>query len=153
MVRTLRNLAALGLLTLSFGVLTLWVRSVNRSDQLRFNGGSGMNVISVLGMFNFWYGLRSQSPDLTLTFSSSSIKEVEARLVRVTERPKIGYRSMGSAWVIFAPHWFVALVFAAIAFALKSKPRLRFSLADLLVLMTFSTVLIAGVAGLTRLAS
>jgi hypothetical protein len=103
----------LDFLTLSVGVLALWDRSVTRSDQLRFNGGAGVNVISVLGMFNFWYGLRSEPPEFTLTFSSSSIKEVEARVVRVTERPKIGYRTMGSAWVIFVPQWFVALVLIA----------------------------------------
>jgi hypothetical protein len=52
-----------------------------------------------------------------------------------------------------APNWFVALVLASLAFALKPKPRLKFSLADLLILMTFSAVMIAGVAGLSRLAS
>jgi hypothetical protein len=45
------------------------------------------------------------------------------------------------------PHWFVALVLPLLPVALKPNPRLKFSLADLLVLMTFSAVLIAGVAG------
>jgi hypothetical protein len=39
------------------------------------------------------------------------------------------------------------------AFALKPQPRLKFSLADLLVLMTFAAVLVAGVAGVSRLTS
>jgi hypothetical protein len=60
---------------------------------------------------------------------------------------------MEVGWTVYAPLWFVALVFALLAFALKPKPRLKFSLADLLVLMTYSAVLIAGVAGLSRLAS
>jgi hypothetical protein len=150
-VRTLRNVTASALLSLGVGVLALWARSTSRSDQLRFNGGGGMNVISVLGVFNFWYGLRSPSPDWTMTFSSDSIKDVEARFVRITERPKIGYRTIGSAWVLFAPHWFVAIVFAALAFVLKPKPRLRFSLSDLLILMTFAAVLVAGVASLSGL--
>jgi hypothetical protein len=64
-----------------------------------------------------------------------------------------GYYDLRNAVWVFAPHWFVAIVFAALAFTLRPKPQLKFSLADLLVLMTFSAALIAGVAGLSRLGS
>jgi hypothetical protein len=74
----------------------------------------------------------------------------------VIETPTVlglGYQSRPTFYQLTVPHWFVALILIMLAIALKPKPRLRFNLSDLLVLMTLSAVLNAGVAGLTRLAS
>jgi len=166
LVRTLRNLAALGLLTLSFGVLALWVRSQVRLDSLI---GTGWEKSLTLSSFNgqcyfilaeaFTYGFEDPSSVSLVSRSSEEVLKIERWITgQGGQSPLSSPGSYGLGFRrhplrIYVPHWFVALVVALLAFALKPKPRLKFSLADLLVLMTFSAMLIAGVAGMSRLAS
>jgi hypothetical protein len=140
----------LGLLTLSVGVLALWVRSYVRADVLVIN--RKIPIQSTVGSIvvssnpipieqergNFWF----RSTRAAAFFDSDTFR------VALIFRFRLGKQLF-----VAVPHWFIALAFAALAFALKPKPRLRFSLADILVLMTLSAMLIAGVAELTRLAS
>jgi hypothetical protein len=49
-----------------------------------------------------------------------------------------------------APHWFFALVAAALALALKPKPRLRLSLRELLAIITIAAVVLTAVCSLQR---
>jgi hypothetical protein len=159
LVRTLRNLTALGFLTLSVGVLALWARSYVMRDSVygnwarahwSFSSRCGrLNLVGGRpGGQNAYYLLRSRSEPAGKwrdKFRESGFPPKEFG--------GFGYYELLNAVWVFIPLWFVALVFAALALALKPKPRLRFSLSDLLVLMTFSAVLIAGAAGLTRFAS
>jgi hypothetical protein len=170
LVRTLRNLTALGLLTLSVGVLALWVRSYEWCDGIQINSGrTTFSVASLSG--RSYFGRRSNSGQMLRTRGRyprrflihsrrsetmvDSLRKSDAKFSQRRAPNAYGFGSHRTTRYseLFAPHWFVALVFALLAFALKPKPRLKFSLADLLVVMTFSAVLIAGVAGLTRLAS
>jgi hypothetical protein len=152
LVRTLRNATALALLAISIGILALWGRSMTQSDRIRLNGGE-VHVYSALGVLNFWYSPQGKSDNVKVSFSSLSIEEALPQIILVPERLKIGNRIMGSLVGVFAPHWFVALVVAALALSFKPKPRLRFRISDILLLMTFAAVLIAGVAALGRLAA
>jgi hypothetical protein len=156
LVRTLRNLSALCLLTLSIGVLALWLRSITWFDRVDIKRDSQVSLGSAAGLLNLWTGILTLPHDsIEFRFSTGSTEEALSERGVDPDLPvlKIGYRQYGRGWVYFVPHWFIALVFALLAFALKPKPRLRFSLSDLLVLMTLSAVMVAGVAGLTRLAS
>ena len=56
-------------------------------------------------------------------------------------------------WVVKAPHWFLVLVTGALAVLLKPKPRLKFSLLELLTLTTVGAVVLGGVVALARLGS
>jgi hypothetical protein len=167
LVRSLRNLTALGLLTLSLGVLALWVRSYSWHDCFFWVGRERqVEIISLAGGVQAIMEADVLS-DLPLGFKLRTTSTAESlellwRLhLKVSPANKIewpgafGFLSpaLTSDSSVYLPHWFVALVFALLAFALKPKPRLKFSLADLLVLMTFSAALIAGVARLSRLAS
>jgi hypothetical protein len=166
LIRTLRNLTALGLLTLSFGVLALWVRSYAWDDQFNhfgmrtsvFSSAGGQLTLASMPQLalvgtepgELLYGAAPMQP------ASGDRYADGVRIPFSVGKPSalnFGFDRAGPYPVVYAPHWFVALVFALLAFALKPKPRLKFSLADLLVLMTFSAVLIAGVAGLSRLGS
>lgn len=156
----LRNLTALGLLTLSLGTPALWMRSyfthdiVFRDDNSKTRQWSFESIAGRLGYLSGWSADCVAGP---LQHVSVEVQYWRPEFYDSTVRPiqKFGfgyYRDPTVIWVYW-PHWFVVLCSAALAFALKPKPRLRFSLADLLVLMTLSAVMIAGVAGLTRLAS
>jgi hypothetical protein len=149
----------LGLLTLSFGVLALWVRSYVWLDQYVYYGYYGERE-TILDSRKGQLSLSSAAQESNHVERFGSIHfipmptQIPARAS--SDPPSVlafSYRLVGDMRLVVAPHWFVALVLATLAFALKPKPRLKFSLADLLVLMTFSAALIAGVAGLTRLAS
>jgi hypothetical protein len=150
LVHTLRNLAALALLTPSFGVLALWVRSYSCLEILetRINLHA-VQISSVKGCIAF--ALIDQR--VAIGMSYLNVVAGNAADWRLGGVLGFAYYEDGLVTALIPPHWFVALFLAALAFALKPKPRLKFSLADLLILMTFSAVLIAGVAGLTRLAS
>lgn len=49
------------------------------------------------------------------------------------------------------PHWFLILLTGGFAILLKPKPRLRFSLRELLLLTTITAVVLGAVAGLGRI--
>jgi len=51
---------------------------------------------------------------------------------------------------VSAPHWFFALVFGTLALLLKPKPRLRFGLSELLVVVTLAAAALGGVEALSR---
>jgi hypothetical protein len=161
LVRTLRNFTALALLTLCLGVLALWVRSVESFDAVSYFGPSrGCQLSSMAGCVSFvcaetLAGGATHCLRLA-TDSTPGLLEI-ARQVNGAELESPGpigfyFHSRSAGVTIHAAHWLIALVFAALAFALKPKPRLRFRLSDLLVLKTFAAVLVAGVASLTRLA-
>jgi hypothetical protein len=151
-VCTLRNVTALALLTLCLGVLALWARSYGRSDVL---DNRNKRLVSALGIISIAYDrpfnprsggklwVQSTPTDNTVDRSQDFISRLY--FFRLSRFPRVTK--------VAPPHWFIALVVVALAFALKPKPRLRFSLSDLLVLMTFAAVLVAGVAALTRLAA
>jgi len=150
LVRSVRNFAALGFLTLSVGVLALWVRSYSSGDLV---GLSGNRLVSLLGSLTLSWPV-DPSSDESGWFETGPAEDVQVFYSAFFAPMRNFELRKYPMWTrVTVPHWFVALVFALLAFALKPKPRLKFSLADLLILMTFSTVLIAGVAGLTRLAS
>ena len=52
---------------------------------------------------------------------------------------------IGRSWKSAAPHWFFTLLAGSIAFILKPKPRLRFSLKSLLFAMTLLAVMLGAV--------
>jgi hypothetical protein len=146
----------LGLLTLSVGVLALWVRSLFFVDVVEVR--SVLQAISVNGRLIVTYYPAGQSDEeyfirLTAERAAPALNNARTKGSDMPTAWGWGWDSNNVITITFAPHWFVALVFAALAFALKPKPRLRFSLSDLLVLTTFAAVLVAGVAGLSRLAS
>jgi hypothetical protein len=161
LVRTLRNLPALGLITLSLGVLALWARSRDRYDAVdfrtsnswRFESVNGRTYLTCLPGPEHFPNPYFDRVRVSTDSAALLLSEFRARLANFggdfSELPSPwgwSFRDDSRGWTIYVPHWLVAL-----AFALKPKPRLKFSLADLLVLMTFSAVLIAGVAGLSRL--
>jgi hypothetical protein len=159
-VRTLRNLTALGLLTLSLGVLALWVRSFGRTDYLtRHDPDYHWTVSSWAGRLSYLGG-----PGMVTNRGNITVYEhscVTQDDIPPNQRVGSTHGTFVFAFHVYpsggmylaAPNWVFALTIGALAFALKPKPRLKFSLADLLVLMTFSAVLLAGVAGLSRLGS
>jgi hypothetical protein len=150
--RAFRNLSAWGLLTLSFGVMALWVRSYVSIDVVDV---ASAGVASHAGLIVIrCYEPNNQLNGESLFFLTSASQETLGPYWHVLQGLSgFDFRRDPHATTVYAPHWFFALAFALLSFALKPKPRLKFSLADLLVLMTFSAVLIAGVAGLSRLAS
>ena len=52
--------------------------------------------------------------------------------------------------MLIVPHWFLVIVSGCLAVVLKPKPRLRFSLRDLLVAMTMVAVVVAALAALPK---
>lgn len=175
LVRTLRNLTALGLLTLSLGVLALWARSYRHFDwwgpgvvlvdvtETTLRPQSGFVCESANGVLAIWHvgnlrGTRWWAWSIGRTDANGNYPADYSP--RVTgdrgESARDGFRAKtfpNGSFQGSMPDWFAFSIFVGIAFALKPKPRLRFSLSDLLVLMTFSAMLLAGVAGLTRLTS
>jgi hypothetical protein len=49
------------------------------------------------------------------------------------------------------PHWFLVVVTGALAVLLKPKPRLKFSLRELLTLTTVAAIVLGGVIALARI--
>ena len=58
--------------------------------------------------------------------------------------------AFGDSEIVIIPHWFVVIVAGALGVALKPKPRLRFSIADLLVAMTLVAVVVATLAAIPK---
>jgi hypothetical protein len=153
----------LGLLTLSLGVVALWVSSYSGLGLVngKLPAKQGFVFQSWKGQLrSMWYSVSNRIPESRWALSYSPAPEWERMLKVIYARQPpessiLGFRARVSfdEWRVAAPYWFLFLVFATLAFALKPKPRLKISLADLLLLMTFFAVLIAGVAGLSRLAS
>jgi hypothetical protein len=162
LVRTLRNLTALGLLALGVLIFGLGVRSFFIVDVIDVKKRGTLAVDSINGQLTLTH-LRSfshrewlEGPRIRHGSEATDVVLDKMRAAGHADLPSPwgwGFHNIRLIWNVYAPHWFVALVFAALAFALKPKPRLKFSLADLMVLMTFAAVLLAGVAGLSRLAS
>jgi hypothetical protein len=150
LVRSLRNLTALGLLTLSFGVLALWVRSNWKKDVVWgwFGVPGYLQVDSNGGTLRLLINQEQQK--WTWKYKSQKREGDQRKWFLIAQNHQGG---LGRELDLKMPYFLIALALVIPALALKPKPRLKFSLADLLVLMTFSAVLIAGVAGLTRLAS
>jgi hypothetical protein len=157
----------MGLLTLSFGVLALWVRSCWWSDNVI--GPPSGPVRYGMASGNGWLTYRFRNGKLTpqsfpkWTWRSTSAAAMEKVYKQMEDsikgtpgatfaRPTFAF-GWKDDWGFQFPHWIPIAITTIFAIALKPKPRLKFSLADLLVLMTFPAVLIAGVAGLSRLAS
>lgn len=164
--RTLRNLSALVMLALSIAVLALGMRSYSRYDALRIQphdapARPSWSLESFFGHVHLTkaHFLRKLPPHRVWeqqwplpTFSSHSA-DVALYSVHSTVRSfrfGFGSQSLGNNFSVAIPHGFAAVVTAALAFAIKPKPRLRFSLSDLLLLITASAALLAGVAGLDR---
>jgi hypothetical protein len=83
----------------------------------------------------------------------SSRRVLGARKIEIPRFAGFGYRPGGTwtATVFVAPHWFFAVVAGALAVGFKQKPRWRFSLSYLFVLMTVAVLFVAGIAAAVRL--
>jgi hypothetical protein len=152
MIRAVRNLAALACLTVSWGMTALWVRSYWRIDELQVTGrvafSSLYGVSSAFGVLP-----PAQMNDGRTGLSSAPTVQARRSYVDLLTHWSFRYHEVEGVSQLQLPHWFVALVCSLFAFALKPTPRLRFSLADFLILMTMSALLLAGAAGLPRLAA
>jgi hypothetical protein len=64
---------------------------------------------------------------------------------------RYGFRRFATdGYSLDCPHWCLIVAFGAFAVAVKPKPRLRFTIRDLLVAMTLVAVVVAALASLPR---
>jgi hypothetical protein len=158
----LRSVASVGCFTLCVSFCVLWARSYAWSDDLVY--GTPKSVMEVLSFDGSLYLVVGRGDSLTgpRLYSRSA---ADARSIIVTLNNH-GYKLpkpilLGFGWGgvfpqqsgILIPHWSLVALVAIGAFALKPKPRYRFSMLDFLALTTSVALLAALVAWLVRLRS
>jgi hypothetical protein len=159
-VRAIRGVVSIACLLACVGFAALWVRSYSWHDTIfKLDPGRYWEVAS-------WQG--------KLAVDISTTRGVRASEIRLFCMPADEWREMfrritigatalpepdimGFGWQTSrydvrasAPHWFAVVVAGALAVALKPKPRLRFTIRDLLVAMTMIAVVVAALASLPR---
>jgi hypothetical protein len=153
-LRTWRSAASIFCLTLCVGFLLLGVRSYWWRDELsKFEPESFTHLVSYKG------GLLYSMVDIPLRSSVPWTLRSQTTAVWFEKYGIKRHWSLEFEWrrgargleIAKAPHWILVTVVGAAAFALKPKPRYRFSLFNFLAFTTFAAMLAALAAWLVRL--
>ena len=156
-LRSVRKFSSLVCLTACMGIAALWVRSYFWTDQLcRSHGGTYLGLISWEGTITL--GDRPNPPpaiEYLQLVCTPADEWQDAMAGRTNEHPELlgfGYErfKLGGGGAAFAPHWFFVAVAGGLAAALKPRPRRRFGMRDLLVVMTLVATLVCAVMLLPR---
>ena len=159
-LRTLRTAASAACLVACMAFLALWGRSFFWNDTIYQHRATGYSHLRSWKGQNEFIFLPWSNPTHTLSSGLSSDPTDEWQSV-VDKAGGLGIKGrepFGFGWGgmrpdetrAVAPHWFFVLVTGASSLALKPKPRLRFSLQDLLILTTLAAVVLGAVCSLHR---
>lgn len=126
----------------------LWARSHYWNDTIyRHQSELYWHLRSWKGSLQYYSRTWDGSRDPFIGLNSNPTEEYQSMLSRHGSRGITGPELWGFGWGeraertrVVAPHWFVALMAIAIAFAVKPKPRWRFSVGELLAIMTATAV-------------
>ena len=157
-MRTIQNVIAMIFLVLSVSILALWIQShiaygVMQGPVLR---SLGFYSSSWKGQLRFgWLPLTPNKPEIIWDRRFLSKKEVEQVQPVPADAGILGFHADSRPPVrsIAAPHWFLVAVTGAIAILLKPKPRMKFTVKDLLQLTVVVAIVFCVVAIFLRMPS
>jgi hypothetical protein len=164
-VRTIRGVVSIACLLACVGFAALWVRSYLWRDLMtRQRAGQYVGLMSWAGRVSYMVSNETRETWMTdhpfrLTYRPradllKALRKIEARIGKFDGlTPGFGlWRSKydPDSYRLTVPHWFLVIVSASLAVVVKPKPRLQFSVRDLLVAMTIVAVIVAALAALPR---
>jgi hypothetical protein len=162
-VRAIRGVVSIACLLACIGFAALWVRSHYERDDMYWRG-SGQYVALMSWNGQVAYAVRIYPP---VTYAPPTLRSttrpaelrvsshIDRFLWNAEERSILGFGMSRTTPDIDAsrltvPHWFLVIVSGALAVLLKPKPRLQFSVRDLLVVMAMVAVAVAALAALPK---
>ena len=147
MIRTLRTVGFAFCLLLCIGFVILWGRSYSLYDVLNAKpAGCGIFANSWRGQLEMssghsitqwsWSTLTAEEHRAMIVSFQKSPFIAAARGLPVERRPRgFSAHAIPGGRMVTAPHWFPVLITGILAVVLKVKPRWRFSLREMFVLV------------------
>jgi hypothetical protein len=157
-LRLLRIAAFAGCVVTSVAFGALWARSYYWNDTIVRNHSQGYwHFRSWKGRIEYIVTVGTEKWPSWLALKSHSTKDWQGLIS--AHGGLTGPEAFGFGWGEtrsgntrgIAPHWFFVLVAGALALAFKPKPRRRFSLGEVLGVMTVAAIAIAAITSLLRI--
>jgi hypothetical protein len=143
----LRRIASCFFLTLAILFAALWVRSYFRVDHIYCDpGNTDIVVESGLGMLPIMVNTRRAIHPPRLDWSVRPVREFRISPGANRLGFKWMYSLSGETAYFQIPYWFPTLTSVLLAIVIRPAPRFKFSLRDLLTLMTVAALTVGPLA-------
>ncbi len=152
----LRNTTASICLVLCMGFVAFWIQSYFSFGIIQgpISGSMGFYSSSWKGQVRLgWLPLTIGRPEISWDRRFLSKEEIKQLGPVSPEAGLFGFHADSRPPIrsVATPHWFLVLVMGSFAILLKPKPRLQFSLRDLLLFTTIAAVILGAAAALIRM--